>query len=195
MSTSRKVFTAVVVALAAAILVLLGVGLLLAKDWRVETKTTLTAAPEQIAAFVSDLATWETWSSTDANLGSGTTRVVEGPKATVGQRIVWNGPLGTATLVLTAVTPDEVEYRFGGGNPAGDEPRLLGIGRVEWRAAATGGTEVRWLDSGTWDGIVGRWFGWFGALQERVRQFQGTSLHTLQQVIDERSAGKGNAPK
>jgi hypothetical protein len=55
-----------------------------------------------------------------------------------------------------------------------------GGGSIAW-VASGGGSLVTWVDYGTWDSLVGRWVGWFGALQERVRQVQGTSLEGLQQ--------------
>ncbi len=185
MSTSQHFFRVLVFSLAGIILVGVGVGQLLADTWQVTTKRLLTASPEQVAALVNDFATWQKWSQADANLGPQTTRTVVGTAGAVGQQIVWSGPKGKATLTLSAATANSLDYQFNfqfAGEAAAPTPR--GGGRVEWRAEGAG-AEIRWVDSGAWDGLAGRWVGWFGALQEKVRQVQSSSLEALQQQLNE----------
>jgi hypothetical protein len=183
MSTPRNFFKTMVLALAGMVLVYLGVGQVLATTWLVETKRSLAAKPEEVAALVGDLGTWSVWASTDANLGPETVRTVEGTPSTPGHRIVWSGPMGKAMLTLTAVTANSVDYSFGLQAPGGPNEAGRGSGRVEWRTEA-GRCEVLWLDRGTWNNLPERWYGWFGALQEKVRQFQTTSLTGLQARLD-----------
>lgn len=188
MSTPRIVFRAVVFSLAGLVLVVLGVGQLLAKEWRVETVRTLKAPAERVGARVGDLGTWASWSAMEMNVGPQTARQVVGPPG-AGQRIEWAGPRGTAVLTATAVDATSLDYTV--GFRVADAPPL-GRGRVAWRAVG-GDCEVRWLDQGVYDNVMLRWFGWFGALQEKVKQIQGASLESLEQEL-EREAGAGSTP-
>ncbi|HEX5051438.1 MAG TPA: SRPBCC family protein [Planctomycetota bacterium] len=190
MSKARFVFRTMVMAMAGMVLVYLGVGQILANEWHIETVRVLRASPDEVARFVGDLDTWSKWSSTDANLGPQTARAVVGEPGKVGNAITWTGPHGTARLQLAAVGSDSVDYEFVGQGAHDAEPRLRSRGRIVWSAEA-GGCRVCWRDEGSWDSTVGRWFGWFGALQERLREVQGASLAGLQQAIEgARAAGK-----
>jgi hypothetical protein len=191
MSTTRNVFKAIVFALAGAILVFLLLGQMLADEWHVETRRTIAATPADIAAVVHDFGTWHEWSSADVNLGPQTTRRVDGEPGTVGHRIVWQGPKGTSTLLLSRVDQNGVEYTFRNeldGQPSG--PSLRGGGTIQW-AADGNGCVITWRDAGEWDSLAGRWIGWFGALQEKLRQWQGSSLEGLAMVIAERRESIG----
>lgn len=179
MSTTHNFFKTLVLTLAAMVLVYLGVGQVLANQWRVETTQSLAASEAQIASMVTDLSTWSRWSSTDANLGPDTVRTVAGTRGTVGHRIEWSGPMGKAFLTLSAVEERAIEYTFSLQAKDATDEANRGSGRVEWRADGTR-CQVRWIDQGTWATLPERWYGWFGALQDRVQQFQVTSLQGLQ---------------
>ncbi|MFY9341833.1 MAG: SRPBCC family protein [Planctomycetota bacterium] len=188
MSTPKVVLRAMVLAMAAMVVVWFLVGLLLADTWQVVSVHRVAADETKIAALVADLGSWQQWSATDAKLGEPTTRAVEGAPATIGHRLVWSGPLGKAMLTLTAVDAGAVEYRFGMQTGTADQETARGSGRVQWRAAG-GAVEVTWTDRGSWGSLAERWFGWFGALQERVRQFQVTSLQQLAARVEANSSG------
>jgi hypothetical protein len=179
MSRTGLVFKALVFSLVGAILVYLGVGALLADEWRVESERLVPAAPAAVAALVGDFATWERWAAANVNLGAPTTRTIEGAPGAVGHRIVWQGPRGRSVLELTAVTAGGVDYSFA-NEIVGAEgaPAMHGGGAVRWRESP-GGTLVTWTDHGVWGNLAGRWIGWFGALQHRMRQVQSASLEGL----------------
>ncbi|MBL8754183.1 MAG: SRPBCC family protein [Planctomycetes bacterium] len=191
-STTQTFFKTMVLAFAGMILVYYGVGQVLAKDWKVETKRTLNAKPEQVGALVHDLKTWERWCLTKAELGPQTQRTIEGEAGKVGHRVVWTGPMGKVMLEFAGTTPNSIDYRIGFEAPAKDgvvaPPMQNAKGHVEWAAVAAG-TEVTWRDSSEHAGLPGRWIGWFGAHQQRVEQIQSSSLQSLQAEID-----KGTAP-
>lgn len=170
-----SVVQVVVLTLAGVILMVLGIGQLLADQWQVETTRTLPGPPAHVAALVSDLGSWQRWSDMKVNLGPQTKREVEGLPGTVGQRIAWTGVKGRATLTLTAVAPDAIEYEY--GYEVAGAPR--GTGRIAW-AADGAGCRVTWRDGGRWRDLWGRWAGWFGALQERTRQVHSASLTGLE---------------
>jgi Polyketide cyclase / dehydrase and lipid transport len=183
MTNTGLFFKVMVLTLAATILVYLGVGQLLAASWTVETARTLAASPAAVGAKIQDLASWQGWCAADANLGEPTVRTVTGTPGTVGQRIVWTGPKGEASLLVTALSPNSLEYRYG-HRQGGPEPaeRVLGTGAVSWEAEGAV-TRLRWRDGGDWDSLPGKWVGWFGALQQRYQQVQGSSLVALEQLL------------
>jgi hypothetical protein len=184
MSTTRTVLRALVFSLAGLVLVVVGVGLLLADHWQVQTSRTLAAPPERVGALVHDLSGWGKWSAWDLKVGAQSQRTVEGSPNAVGQRLVWSGAHGTWALTVTALSPGSLDYRYERIVDA-EHPPLPGsnTGSVTW-AADGGGTRVTWTDRGTWDNFVLRWFGWFGAIQERVREMQSSSLVALADQLE-----------
>jgi hypothetical protein len=183
-------FRTMALALAGMVVVFFAVGSLLSDRWVVDSSRVVAATPAQVGAFVRDFGTWATWSSMNAELGPNTQRELHGDPGTVGHRIAWRGPQGQASLSVTAVGDDRLAYAFHVQTAAETTPRLGGTGGLVWRADADG-CRVEWHDESTWDGLPGRWVGWFGALQERVRQIQATSLEGLQQALTKRA---GAAP-
>jgi hypothetical protein len=183
-STTNTVLKALVFSLAGLILVVLGVGLLLADEWEVRTSRTVGAPPEQVRARIGDLTGWAKWSAWDLTVGAQAQRSVEGAPGTVGQRIVWSGSHGRWSLTVTALTADALSYRYERVADA-DQPPLPGTntGEVTW-AADGAGTRVTWIDRGTWETLPLRWFGWFGAIQERVREMQSATLVALADELE-----------
>lgn len=183
MANASMFFKVMVLTLAAMILVYLGVGQMLASSWTVETSRTVRAAPAAVAALVQDLDSWKGWCAADANLGEPTVRTVTGNKGQPGQRIVWTGPKGEASLTITALGAGSIEYSYS-HRQLGPQPveRVLGTGAVRWTAEGQH-TLLQWRDGGTWDSLPGKWVGWFGALQQRYQQVQGSSLVALEQLL------------
>jgi len=184
MSTARSMFRSLVLSLAGMVLVYLGVGSILADQWRVDTTRTVVASAEQVAALVRDFNTWKKWSSLEAHLGPQTTLEVTGDPGTIGHRMKWSGNQGLATLTMCAVAADAIEYQFHSQGPGETQLLLRGTGRLEWVAEGTG-CRVHWHDESKWDSLPGRWIGWFGALQERVKEIQGTSLAGIEKAVAE----------
>lgn len=198
MSNLQFVFKATALSLAGAILVGYGVGHLLADRWHVTTTHAVKAEPERVAAALLDLSTWEHWYGAKVDLGNPTKTEVLGEVGTVGQTLVWRGPLGEARLRLSAIEPGAVAYDYGVRNKDGSTGGN-GSGRIEYAKSAAGCT-VSWTDRGVWDNVMLRWFGWFGALQERCRQIHDASLTGLERHLEDaakaastKAAGAGAA--
>lgn len=181
-STATTMVKAMVFALAGAVLVFLLVGSLLAKQWRVETTARVDAEPARVAALVTDLATWEAWSAVRANLGPQTTTQVSGDRGSPGQTITWTGARGTGRLRLDSVAADAIEYVVESQGPGATAATQVGRGRIAWRAD-DGGCSVTWREDGQCTSLPERWFAWFGALQEVVRQMQVSSMTGLDQYL------------
>lgn len=190
MSTKFALRT-IALALAGSVLVFLLVGQLLADHWEVASARTVAAPPAAIAPLVRDLGRWADWSAVDFELGMPTARRVVGEPGAVGQRAVWQGPMGEATLALTAVADDRVDYEIR-YRLAGDDGAVGGAltGHVAW-AADGDGCRVTWTERGELTNLIQRWSHWFGALQEKVRQVQGASLSGLEQRLRRDGARKG----
>ena len=184
MSTSKWLLGALTVSLAGMVLVYFGVGQLLAREWSAENVRTIAAPPAAVAAVLGDFHTWEHWSSLGArmpeSLGTETKATFAGAPGTVGHAIVWQGSRGMATLRLAEVAPDHLVCEFASQDAQETEVRVRGRTDLSWRAEGSG-TRVVWHDAGTWPDLAGRWFGWFGALQEHVKQIQRVSLDGLQE--------------
>lgn len=192
MSNLTFVFKAVTLSLAGALVVGYGVGHLLADRWEVTTSHTLKAKPEQVVAALHDLGSWQHWYGTKVDLGSPTKVEVQGAPGTVGHTLVWTGPQGQARLQLAALEPGVVEYDFGMRSTDGSFGGS-GKGRIEYRASGDG-CLVRWTDRGVWDNVMLRWFGWFGALQERCKQIHDASLTGLERHLEEAATGQAPQP-
>jgi hypothetical protein len=186
MSQARIVLRATLLSVAAVALVVFGFGMLLAKSWRVESERTLRGDAKQVGALVRDLSTWSRWVALRLELGPQTAREVQGEAGSGTQRIVWTGPLGKAVLTATAVTESSLDYTVAFEFANAPSP---GTGRVEWRPDGTG-CQVRWIDGADYESLLRRWFGWFGALQERVKQVHSSTLEALQRELEQAPAAK-----
>lgn len=194
MSTPVTMFKAMVFACAGMVLVFLLVGLLLAAEWRVDTTRSIHGSPAQVAALVTDLGTWSKWSAMRADLGPQTTVTVAGTPGTTGQTITWSGSRGTAVLRLAQVEATAIDYVLlsheapGPGVGSGTDDAVgaavqTASGRIAWVADGAG-CRVHWHDERQCQSLVERWFVWFGAVQEKVRQIQVGSLTGLGQALE-----------
>jgi hypothetical protein len=181
-----------VFACAGMVVVYFAVGLLLVDRWQVTSSRSVAAVPERVGALLGDLSTWEDWSSVDAILGPQTQRSVFGEPGTVGHGLRWTGNRGVAKLTFTAVSPESIDYEFG-GEDAEQAPRPRSTGRIEWRTEA-GTCRLRWHDEGVWPNIAGRWWGWFGAMQVHMQQIQSASLEGLAERLEARALERPSQP-
>lgn len=176
-----------VLALAGMVLTFYAVGALLSDRWHVETTRSLEGSPQAIAAAVGDFETWQQWSSMKVTLGPQVERRVEGARGTVGHRVVWSGAEGLAMLTLSEVSGDALRYDYHSQRHGDATPTLAGRGQLRWRVEGDQ-TLVTWRDEGSWDQLAGRWIGWFGGLQERVKQIHSSSLTGLQSYLEQQAA-------
>lgn len=162
------------------VLVVFGVGQILTDRWQVETVRTLDAPAPRLAPLLQNLRAWPSWGDLMVELGAPTKQEASGEPGAVGQTLRWRGPLGEALLVLTEVAPQVVAYRWTmqrAGEPAAQE---LSAGRIEWRPDGEK-TIVTWREWRQMTTLAERWFAWFGAKQERIREIQRSGLEGLQQ--------------
>ncbi|MCR9247875.1 MAG: SRPBCC family protein [bacterium] len=183
-SPTARLFRILVLALAATIVVFVGVGYLLTDRWQVDTDRLISAAPARVQTLVSDFNTWPDWSGMKVELGAGMERRISGDAGQVGHQIEWIGAQGTATLRLSAVAGEQVDYEFLTRRAEDPQAAVVAHGHIAWTAEGESATRVRWHDEGKLQNLIERWIGWFGALQEQVRQIQGVSLTGLQRAVE-----------
>lgn len=187
MSNVQFVFKVTALSVAGFVLVGVGVGQLLADRWTVATTRVLRAKSDRVMAAIGDLAGWQDWYAAQVDLGNPTRCEVLGTAGTVGHALRWSGPRGEASLTLQKVTvgadgAGAIDYDYG-TMAANGGPANRGTGRVMF-APSGDGCSVTWIDGGVWDGLMGRWWGWFGALQDRCKQIQISTLEGLQQHLE-----------
>ena len=148
--------------LVALVIVVLGVGALLPKDFRVERSIEIDAPPEMVFDRVSSLRTWDAWSPWLARDPS-IQNTYTGPETGVGASVVWtseNSGDGKQTITL-AERPTRIEMALDFGD--------MGQPAADWTFEPSGnGTLVTWGLSGRTSGPLGGYFakmmdGWVGA--------------------------------
>ncbi len=157
----RALKVAVLVVLGLVVLVL-GIGALLPKDFRVERSIEIGAPPEVVFDHVSSLRKWEAWSpwiARDPSIKNEFT----GPEAGVGSTVTWTSEKsgdGTQTITLSE-RPTRIEMKLDFGE--------MGQPTADWTFVPKGdGVRVTWGLSGTAAGPLGGYFakmmdGWVGA--------------------------------
>lgn len=164
--------------LAGLVVTFYGVGALLADRWQVESRRTIAATPERVAALLGDFDAWERWSTMKLSLGPQVERKVTGAPGAVGHTVRGSGAQGGASLSIVRWAPGELAYEYHSQRPGASAEVLAGTGTIRW-VASGGQVEVTWRDEAPLEGLAARWVGWFGGLQEHVKQIHTTSLQGL----------------
>jgi hypothetical protein len=143
------------------VVVVVGIGAFLPKDFRVERSTEIDAPPEVVFDQVNSLQSWSAWSpwiARDPSIKNEFT----GPEAGVGATVTWTSEEsgdGTQTITLSE-RPSRIEMKLDFGE--------MGQPNADWTFVPAGdGVRVTWGLSGTADGPLGGYFakmmdGWVG---------------------------------
>lgn len=144
------------------VVVVVGIGAFLPKDFRVERSTEIDAAPDVVFDQVNSLQSWSAWSpwiARDASIKN----EFSGPEAGVGATVTWTSEEsgdGTQTITLSE-RPTRIEMQLDFGD--------MGQPNADWTFVPSGeGVRVTWGLSGTAAGPLGGYFakmmdGWVGA--------------------------------
>lgn len=93
----------IAIALIAVVLIALGVGLSLPRDWEVERAILINSTPERIAPFIIDLKRWQEWSVWTKAFDPLMRNTYEGPADGVGAKWLWLGPtMGRGRIEIVA---------------------------------------------------------------------------------------------
>lgn len=184
MTPTARVFRTVVFALAGAVVVFVAIGYMLTDRWNVSSSRVVTAAVTRVRPLLVDFESWQGWSGMTVEVGAGVVRTIQGRPGEVGHGVTWSGAHGEARLVLVKVAPDRLDYDYLSRPPTDAESTIVGRGHIRWRAEGDG-THLEWYDEGELPSLIARWNGWFGALQERVKTIQVSSLAGLQRRLED----------
>jgi hypothetical protein len=144
------------------VVVVVGIGAFLPKDFRVERTIKVDASPEVVFDQVSSLRKWNAWSpwiARDPSIKNEFT----GPDDGVGATVTWTSEEsgdGTQTITLSE-PPTRIEMKLDFGD--------MGQPNADWTFVPSGdGVRVTWGLSGTASGPLGGYFakmmdGWVGA--------------------------------
>jgi len=177
-----RVVKLAVLVLVALIVVVLGVGAFLPKDFRVERSIEIDASPEAVFDQVNSLRKWDAWSPWIARDPS-IQNTYEGPEAGVGATVRWTSEEsgeGTQEITLSE-RPTRIETALDFGD--------MGQPNADWTFEPSAeGVRVTWGLSGTASGPLGGYFakmmdGWVGADYE-------TGLERLKQLSEGLPAGE-----
>ncbi|MBT8450516.1 MAG: SRPBCC family protein [Deltaproteobacteria bacterium] len=177
----RALKVAVLVVLGLVVLVV-GIGAFLPKDFRVERSIEIDASPEVVFDQVDSLPNWAAWSPWIAHDPS-IKNEFTGPEAGVGSTVTWTSEKsgdGTQTITLSE-RPKRIEMKLDFGE--------MGQPNADWTFVPSGdGVVVTWGLSGTAAGPLGGYFakmmdGWVGADYE-------DGLARLKQVAESAPAGE-----
>ena len=146
----------------ALVVVVVGIGAFLPKDFRVERSIEINASPELVFDEVNSLKKWDAWSPWIARDPS-IQNSFAGPEAGVGAKVRWTSEKsgeGTQTITLSE-RPTRIEMALDFGD--------MGQPSADWTFEPSGdGVRVTWGLSGTASGALGGYFakmmdGWVGA--------------------------------
>lgn len=173
----KKFFLSVLVLIVA----LTVVGFFLPKDFEVRRVQTMQATPEEVAAMVTDLPSWKTWSAWGEK---------KYPKCAWvfpedGKTMLWDGPdAGKGRLIITEVSADAVRWDLIFGEK---DAEMASKGGVTFTAAPDG-TQVTWFMTGRLEGPIGGW------MTLSVDRMLGSSFEqNLDNIADLLAQAKGAA--
>jgi hypothetical protein len=149
-----QILKRVAIGVGLATLLVIVVGLLLPRTYKVERRVTIAAEPARIHALVGDLERWPEWSSWIQE--DPTIEIDLGPTtAGVGAHQSWQGQSGSGELTFTRSDPARgIAYDM-----AFDQGDYLAKGEIGYRSTG-GSTEVVWTMSGDAGlNILGRYLG------------------------------------
>ncbi len=133
---------------------LLTVGTLLPRRWRVERSITIAAPPEKLYPLVANLRRWQDWSVWTRELDPALRNTFEGPELGAGGSWSWAGPsMGHGRLVITEADPMN-GLRL---EVAVEQNEVNAHARLSWVAVAAG-TRLTWVDEGTLPPVLGGFF-------------------------------------
>ena len=163
--------------LIAAGLIVVGFGLVLPKEYRVERSIEIDAAPEVVFDHVNTLKSWDAWSPWMAKDPS-IENSYSGPEAGVGSKVTWtseNSGNGSQTITFSK-RPKRIEMHLDFGD--------MGRPRADWTfEPSVEGVRVTWGLSGTASGVLGGYFA--KMMDDWVGPDYEDGLARLKKVVEE----------
>jgi hypothetical protein len=173
------VFQIVLAAVAAVALLLVGIGALLPRQWRVERSIMINAPPERVHRWAEDLAYWSRWAQWDQGPLAPRNELGE-LSSGAGATLTWRGRgrshETTGTVRITQSVPERgvwFEHRIDTSKPStatlSFEPK-------------PGVTQVTWRDEGELPPIIGGFL--LDYFQTRLGEHMSEGLERLKQLVE-----------
>ena len=166
------------IALAAAVLLALAVGLVLPRSWRVEREVQIFAEPSRVHALLFDLKRWQEWSVWNRAMDPLLHNTYEGPYEGVGAKWLWLGPkMGRGQMMIVASDPlrgIELEQAI--------ESEVVNARASLSLTAEGSATRVVWIDEGTLPLITGGIFR--GTVEHELGEHLQASLGKLKELAE-----------
>jgi hypothetical protein len=160
------------------LLLLISVGALLPRGWRVERSVVIEAPVERVHPLISTLRRWQEWSVWTRELDPLVRHTFEGPERGVGARWSWLGPkMGRGSLQITWEDPARGVTLAQAIEDESSNARAS----FTYTAEPTG-TRVTWVDEGVLPVVLG---GFFRSMVEaRLGANLEAGLQKLKRVVE-----------
>jgi hypothetical protein len=171
-----------VLILLALLVLVVGIGSFLPKDFTVERSIEMNTSPEVVFDEVSSLRKWDAWSPWLARDPS-IVNTYSGPAAGVGAKVTWTSvKSGDGTQMITfSHRPKRLETALDFGE--------MGQPRAYWTFEPSGeGVEVTWGLTGTTSGLLGGYFA--KMMDHRVGADYQDGLARLKEVVEAMPTGE-----
>ena len=168
----------IAIALVAAVLNSLGVGLALPREWKIEQQVVIHRPPSRIHPLLFDLRRWQDWSVWTRAMDPQLRNTYEGPQDGVGSKWLWLGPkMGRGRIEIVAFDPQ--------GRLDLDEAIESDVVNAHASiifVAEGDSTRVTWRDEGTLPPVVGGFFR--GTVEAGLNENFSTSLLKLKAIVE-----------
>lgn len=174
---AARVVQIVIGALLAVLLLLVGIGAVLPRDWRVERSVMINAPPAAVHAAVGDLRHWREWAQWNQEDLSPRNEISM-PSSGVGATLTWYGRGDTISGSVRIVRSDAERGVWFESRTADAAPSRAEVTFTP----RTGVTEVTWRDEGRLPPIVGALFRDY--FQQRLAAHMTTGLTRLKALVE-----------
>lgn len=164
------------------VLTVCAVGLTLDRQWQVTRHATISATPDRIYPYFSELKRWQEWSVWTREMDPQVRHTYEGQPDGVGAKWRWLGPgLGRGQLEIVSASPPLTLQL----DQAIESDAVNAHASIQL-SPSDQGTEVTWADEGTLPLPFGGFFR--GMVEERLGNDMAKSLAKLKNAIEAKAA-------
>jgi hypothetical protein len=172
-----NIFLRLIAVLGLLALVICGIGLMLPRDYSIESEVDINAPSAEVFAMINSLPNWQQWSPWNTDVIPDLEIKYSGQKEGVGSVQHWKEGRGQGVLTITSSDPETgIEYKMQFAN----FPEMHGAIGIQKIAS---GTHVRWSSEGE---LPNRpFYGYFRFLFDRQMTYQyETGLSKLKSTLE-----------
>lgn len=153
-----KVLKVALLVLLVLVVLFVGIGAFLPREWKVERSIVVNAPPEAIHEWVDRPSRWNDWFAwEDMTKDPSYNVTTTGPERGAGATYQWKSAMSNGRLVIKSSDPKTGIYL----DEAIESDEINAHGAIVYTPGKDGGTVVTWTDSGTLPPVIGGWLrGW-----------------------------------